>query len=289
MYKIENVKKLVLVSLVSDAYSLGAHWVYDEKQLKELDIDWDNLNAPKAMWHKGKSAGDFTHYGDQALWLYEFLQGKNNFDANEYIVFWKSKIDSYDGYIDGATRETLENISKGVKPTGSSSTDLSIVGRIAPLLLVSKTKEEFLKNVDEFVKCTHNSDLALKSAKFFANLLLEVLDGNDVESSILKLKYDFDTDIQTYISSGISSKQNNTFESIREFGPACGIDGGFAGVIHLICKYDNLKELLIENAKAGGDSSARGMIASLILAASDHMALEQLPSSWLSIKADKFF
>ena len=31
---IKKVKDLVLSSLVADAYSLGAHWIYDEKQLQ---------------------------------------------------------------------------------------------------------------------------------------------------------------------------------------------------------------------------------------------------------------
>ena len=285
MFEEKTVKTLILTSLIADAYSLGAHWVYDEKQLSELDVDWNDLNAPKAMWHRGKSAGDFTHYGDQTLWLYEFLQDKNSFDTDEYIIYWKNKMDSYSGYIDGATRETLENISNDIKPTGSNSTDLSIVGRIAPLLLVSNTKEEFLQNIEEFVKCTHNSNAAISGAKFFATLLLEVLNSGDIEASLSKLKGDFDTDIQTYISNGISSKFNASFKSIREFGPACDIEGGFEGVIHLIVKYDNLKDLLIENAKAGGDSSARGMIASLILAASDKSMFSHIPQNWLNIRA----
>lgn len=283
MFDEKIVKRLILTSLVADAYSLGAHWIYDEEQLKELDIDWNILNAPNAMWHKGKKAGDFTHYGDQILWLYEFLKGKNCFDANEYQSFWKTKAENYNGYVDGSTRETLENISKGIKPSGAPSTDLSIVGRIAPLLLVSKTKEEFLKNVEEFVKCTHNSELALISARFFASLLIEVLEGKEIETSILKLKEDYEPNIQTYVSNGILSKQNDTFKTIREFGPACGIEGGFEGVIHLLSKYNNLKDMLIENAKAGGDSSARGMIASIILTASNSTVFEQIPEDWLKI------
>ena len=285
MFDEKKIKELILVSLVADAYSLGAHWVYDEKQLAELDIDWNELNVPKAMWHKGKGTGDFTHYGDHTLWLYEFVQGKGSFDADEYLEYWKNKLESYDGYVDGSTRESLENITNGVKPSGSGSSDLSIVGRIAPLLLVSKTKEEFLQNVEDFTKCTHNSNAAVSGAKFFASLLLEVLNGNDIESSILKLKEDYDTQIQTHITNGSQSKSSDSFQTIRDFGPACGIEEGFPGVIHLLCKYDNLKELLISNAKAGGDSSARAMIASLIFTASNSSALSQIPQSWLKIRA----
>lgn len=285
MFDEKKVKELILSSLVADSYSLGAHWIYDEKQLESLDVDWNELNDAQAIWHKDKKAGDFTHYGDQTFWLYQFLQSRNSFDVNEYVDYWKSRVDVYNGYIDGATRESLENIENGVSPTGSGSTDLSVVGRIASLLLVSSSKDEFLQNVEEFVKCTHNSNEAIVASKFFAMLLVKVLSGAAIEDSILELKEQFDTKIQSFIFSGVASKTDDTFTAIRGFGPACDISGGFEGVIHLLCKYDNLQEMLTANAKAGGDTSARAMIASYIFMAQKSKSLVAIPTNWLNIKA----
>jgi ADP-ribosylglycohydrolase len=282
MFDIKKIKQLVLTSLVTDAYSLGAHWVYDEKQLANNDLNWDELNNPLSVWHKGKSAGDFTHYGDQTYWLYKFLEDKKTFDDKEYLIFWEEKIKSYDGYIDGATRETLENIKNGVTPTGSNSTDLSIVGRIAPLLLVSSSKEEFLSNVETFVKLTHNSEKSVSATLFFAKLLLECLDGKDIVSAIEDLKGQSNDAIKSLIEKGLASKDEDTFESIRAFGPACDVVEGFSGIIHLLSKYSNLKDMLISNAKAGGDSSARGMIAAIVFMANQPSS--QIPKNWLAIK-----
>lgn len=281
MYE-DKIKDLVLTSLVTDAYCLGTHWIYDENQLINNDIRWEELNKPLAIWHKGKSAGDFTHYGDQTYWLYEFLKDKDSFDENEYLKFWFEKMKTYTGYIDGASRDTILNIENSVTPSGSNSHDLSIVGRIVPLLKVSKTKEEFLQNVEKFVKLTHNSKEAVKSADFFANLLLMVLEKNDIEKSIVQLKSSYDSYFQDMIQKGLDSKNSDTFKTIREFGPACDINGGFSGVIHLLCKYDNLKDMLISNLKAGGDTSARAMIASVILLANKQMS--EIPKNWLNLK-----
>ena len=278
----EKIKDLVLSSLVVDSYCLGTHWIYDEKQLINNSIDWNVLNAPMAIWHKGKTAGDFTHYGDQTLWLYEFLKDKNSFDEDSFKDFWFKNMKTYTGYVDGASRNTVSNIEEKISPSGSSSTDLSIVGRIAPLLKVSKTKEEFLQNVEKFVKLTHNSKEAVKSADFFANLLLMVLEKNDIEKSIVQLKSSYDSYFQDMIQKGLDSKNSDTFKTIREFGPACDINGGFSGVIHLLCKYDNLKDMLISNSKAGGDTSARAMIASVILLANKQMS--EIPKNWLNLK-----
>lgn len=281
MYE-DKIKDLVLTSLVTDAYCLGTHWIYDENQLINNDIRWEELNKPLAIWHKGKSAGDFTHYGDQTYWLYEFLKDKDSFDEKEYLKFWFEKMKTYTGYIDGASRDTILNIENNVTPSGSNSHDLSIVGRIVPLLKVSKTKEEFLQNVEKFVKLTHNSKEAVKSADFFANLLLMVLEKNDIEKSIVQLKSSYDSYFQDMIQKGLDSKNSDTFKTIREFGPACDINGGFSGVIHLLCKYDNLKDMLISNSKAGGDTSARAMIASVILLANKQMS--EIPKNWLNLK-----
>ncbi|MDZ7818638.1 MAG: ADP-ribosylglycohydrolase family protein [Aliarcobacter sp.] len=280
MYE-EKIKDLVLTSFVTDSYCLGTHWVYDETQLVNNDINWEDLNAPLAMWHKGKSVGDFTHYGDQTYWLYEFLKDKNSFDEKEYLDFWFEKMKTYTGYIDGATRDTISNIENSVVPSGANSHDLSVVGRITPLLKVSKTKEEFLQNVEKFVKLTHNSKIAIQSADFFANLLLLVLEKNEIEKSILQLKNSYDSHFQDMIEKGVNSKNSDTFETIRTFGPACDINSGFSGVIHLLCKYDNLKDMLMANSKAGGDSSARAMIASVILTANNDSI--EIPKNWLNL------
>lgn len=283
MYE-NKIKDLVLATLVTDAYCLGTHWIYDETQLVENDIIWDELNNPLAIWHKGKRAGDFTHYGDQSYWLYEFLKDKNSFDEKEYLNFWFNKMKTYTGYVDGASRDTILNIENNVTPSGSSSHDLSIVGRIVPLLKVSKTKEEFLQNVEKFVKLTHNNKEAIQSADFFANLLLMVLEKNDIEKSILQLKNSYDAHFQDMIQKGLDSKASDTFETIRTFGPACDINGGFSGVIHLLCKYDNLKDMLISNSKVGGDTSARAMIASAILFANKDIS--EIPKNWLNLKVN---
>mgnify|MGYP005991653413 FL=1 len=283
MYE-EKIKDLVLTTLVTDSYCLGTHWVYDENQLINNDINWEDLNAPLAMWHKGKSAGDFTHYGDQTYWLYEFLKDKNSFNEKEFLDFWFEKMKTYTGYIDGASRNTILNIENNVTPSGADSHDLSIVGRIIPLLKVSKTKEEFLQNVTKFVKLTHNSKDAIQSADFFANLLLLVLEKNEIEESILQLKDSYDSFFQDMMEKGINSKNSDTFETIRTFGPACDINGGFSGIIHLLCKYDNLKDMLIANSKAGGDTSARAMIASAILLANKKIG--EIPNNWLNLKVN---
>lgn len=266
-----KITRTILASLVADAYALGAHWIYDEKQLQDLPIDWDALNAPQAMWHKGKEKGDFTHYGDQTFFLLEYMVENNNtFNKEDFYSFWSKKMTDYKGYIDGATRGALGHI-------GSESNDLSICGRIAPLLLGAKTKESFLTRVEELVSITHNSPLAHGASQFFAELLWDSLETHEIVQNIEKLKVKYPA-LLSWINQGLNSKNQETYSTIREFGPACGIDGGFAGVIHLLCLQDDFKTIMQKNAKAGGDSSARGMVVAMILATQNDC---MLPQEWI--------
>lgn len=285
MFSKEKINEIITATLVVDSYSLGSHWVYDEIQLKDLPINWETLNAPQAMWHKGKKAGDFTHIGDQLHWLNEFVQDKEDFDASLYLKFWQDKMSTYDGYIDGATRGTLSNIEDG-KNVGSDSEDFSVIGRITPLLLVSKNEDAFVQNVEKFVKLSHNSSNVIESAIFFARLLFRVIDGKNIEEEVLSLKNAFDPFIIEGVEKGIASKDGNTFDAIRNFGPACGVDEGFPGIIHLLTKYPkDFKELLIQNAKAGGDTSSRAMVATMIIVSNS--SSDSIPKEWFELNINK--
>ena len=269
------IQNAIQGAFVADAYSLGAHWIYDETQLKNLPIDWEDLNAPQAMWHKGKAKGDFTHYGDHGKWLYEYIQINNHFDPSEYAAFWIKKMEDYQGYVDGSSRDTLAILKNNSQALcGASSHDLSIIGRIAPLLLVSKTKEEFLANTEMFVSLTHNSHVALKAAQFFASALYDVALGSDIADTLKHTAVD--PLLARAHGASVNSKNQESFSTIRNFGPACGVEGGFEGTIHVLLSYDDYKSAMIANAKAGGDNAARGMIIGMIMGAAN----KEIPPMW---------
>lgn len=262
-------------AFVADAYCLGSHWIYDETQLKDLPVDWEDLNAPQAMWHKGKEKGDFTHYGDHGQWFFEYIQINSRFDPSEYASFWANKMEDYQGYVDGSSRETLTILKNNPQTLcGASSHDLSIIGRIAPLLLISKTKEEFLTYTQMFVSLTHNSEIVLKAAQFFATVLFDVAMGATISDTLKHTA--IDPILARAHGAALNSKGQESFSTIRTFGPACGVEGGFEGTIHILLSYDDYKSAMIANAKAGGDNAARAMIIGMIMGAAN----KEIPQMW---------
>ena len=273
-------EEIILSTLVADTYSLGAHWVYMRRQLEESTLDWENLNAPMSKSHPTKNKGDFTHYGDQNIWLYEYLKKENEFEPEKFIKVWQKKMDSYDGYVDENSTETLRNLNIPLAlPCGGVSDDLSVIGRIAPLLLVSNTEEEFLKNVRAFVLLTHFSEVIKEASEYFAKVLWAVIHGADIMESFNTFKSPYTHRLKEYFTKAMGSTLD-TFDAIRIFGPANDTEEGFPGVIYLINKYgSDYKTVMIENAKAGGDSSSRAMLISMLLVAA--YGKEIIPNNWI--------
>jgi len=129
---------------------------------------------------------------------------------------------------------------------------------------------------------THNHPHVLASAELFARAFLNVLAGNRPSESILKASdaMEADTQIKQAVKNGLASKTQNTRNAIAGFGQMCSVEAALPSTIHLIAKYeDNLKEALVENIMAGGDSSARGMFAGFLIGA--YNGPDAIPMEWL--------
>ena len=282
---INTPEAMVLASFIGDALSLGPHWIYNTEKLKALfGRVGDYITPPKGSYHAGKEAGDFTHYGDQTLVLLESLAANGGFDAEDFSKRWRELFESYDGYIDGATRETLKNLASGSEPlkAGSSSNDLAGASRIAPIVYAYKDNEDaMVYAVRTQTRMTHNHPDVIDAAEFFARVTKKVLGGESPTAAIIEIaKERFkDSPIFGWVEKGLASLETPSEEAIRRFGQSCHIPEAFPSVIHLIGKYEeNLKEALIKNVMAGGDSAARGMLVGMVLGA--YRGMESLPVKW---------
>jgi hypothetical protein len=78
----ERARQAVVGALVGDAAALGLHWIYDADRLAEMGGEAPEFREPDLrayrgvsayLAHKGKRAGDRTHYGEQLLVLLRSL------------------------------------------------------------------------------------------------------------------------------------------------------------------------------------------------------------------------
>ena len=281
-------RSVVLASLAADALALGAHWIYDTRQI-DLQIGRvDALRAPlPTSSHKTKTRGDLTHYGDQTVVLLDALAESGGFSVDVFARMWRDLFAAdYNGYRDHATKETLKQFDGGrpLADIGSSSTDLRGAARIAPLVyFYQNDMDTMLAAVRQQTAMTHRNTDVIDSAVFFAQVTAAVLRGKEPTvalQNVARLSFDRHP-FKQWVSEGLGSHGRDTRRAIGQFGQACDVSASFPGVVHLIAKYqDNPRDGLVENVMAGGDSAARGLLAGMVFGA--YSGMDAIAQEWVS-------
>jgi ADP-ribosylglycohydrolase len=281
-----NAKAMVLASFAADALALGAHWIYDTDQITTTFKRVETFQKPgENSYHSTKNLGEFTHYGDQMLVLLESLAACRGFDLKHFAAQWRAHQQHYTGYIDHATRSTLSNFKDGKAPesAGSESTDLGGAARMAPLAYAYRNAgDELANSARTQTAMTHNHILVTDSAAFFSAVVFRILQGESPVAAIeATTAMQFNREpFLTWVNNGIESRASGTISAVKRFGQMCEVGAAFPGVIHLVARYENdLRQALIENVMAGGDSAARGMLTGMLLGA--HHGFAAIPEAWL--------
>ncbi len=276
-----RLKAALWGAFYGDAYALGAHWLYDTHQISKSEFDTKRFNDPLTDYHQGKVAGDFTHYGDQMLWLLDAIAHEDDFTVESFSKVWKEKMSSYKGYIDGASKQTLNALSEGKSSLGcgSSSHDLSVVGRMMPLVYAYHSD---MDKMMEFVKLhtvfTHMTKELVESAAYFNELIMAVSMGADIGRAIEDIALAYSENVQKWVADGVSKAEKESIDAIKELGQSCSVEGGFAAVIYLLVRFSDFQEAMEANVLAGGDSAARGILVGAVLGA--YGGMEVIPFNY---------
>ena len=277
---------MVLASFAADSLSLGVHWIYNTNVIdKKFGRVEHFLKPERPTYHPTKDKGEFTHYGDQTMVLLESVAECSGFKLTDFAARWQKLFENYNGYVDGATKGTLANISSGkaVSNAGSSSDDLAGAGRIAPLIYVyHNDRKVLIASAKAQTAFTHNNPQVIESAVFFSTTTLKILEGAAPKEAILEVQKEkwVQPSLFEWIEKGLGSIAQESRQAILNFGQMCEIPAAFPSVIHLIVKYENdLKTALVENAMAGGDSAGRGLLVGMALGA--HLGMDAIPGHWL--------
>ncbi len=283
----DNAYAMVMAAFAADSLALGVHWIYNTNVIDRKVGRVEKLLKPIVKsWHPNRDRGEFTHYGDQTLVLLESVAACGAFELADFARRWQALFQDYDGYVDQATKATLKNFAEGKAPeeAGSDSTDLGGAARMAALgYRYGYEPDEFTRTAVDQARMTHNHPHVLASAAFFARVTAAVLGGSKPVDAMQKAAGETyeDAPVGQWVEQGLASTGGDTRETIKAFGQECETEAAFPATIHLIAKYeDDLKEALVENVMAGGDSSARGMLAAMVLTA--RLGPGAIPANWLS-------
>lgn len=283
------MKNILITSLVADALSLGAHWIYSQREIADKFGNITGYSDPATSYHPGKQAGDFTHYGDQTMVLLRSLASHGRFDltsfAEEWRAFWESP--ETQSYRDGATKATLANLRSGLPPAQASSPSNDIAGaaRIAPLFLLKwESSEDLIAAVRAQTSFTHGDPAVVEAAEFFARVTLAVREGVAIPDALRAAAplTAWNAIPGEWFDAALASSASATPDSAatKAHGLTCHIPEAFPAVCHLLLRHpDDVAAALTTNVEAGGDNAARGMIIGMIHGAKPDA--RPLPEHWL--------
>ncbi len=278
----DRIAGAILGSFVADTLSLGVHWVYNPRHIARtigrLEGPIDPIQGAD-RYHPNRKRGQFTHFGDQAMVLLRSVSEIGGWSLEDFGERWMAMWDGYDGYVDKATRDTLE-------AGRSSSDELAGLARMAPLLVAlgEEPEIEFVTAVRQQTGLTHGDPALLEASDFFAGMLHAVVHGASIDEALDRaLDHDYvELPAQEFVDQARARLDDDADVSaiVKDLGATCHLPDAFPSTIYLLLKLGgSLEEMLIENAMAGGDSGARGMVLGAILGARDGVLA--IPASWL--------
>ncbi len=264
------MKRYTTAALVADSLSLGPHWIYNQAKLERVYPDGiTEPQPPLSSYHPRRGAGQLTHYGDQTLWLSRLIDKNGGFDPERWKSVWMENMGSYDGYIDGASRDTMA--AGGSKP--STSNDLAGATRIAPLLDLAMSLDETIAAARQQTRLTHGDPGVADAAEFFVRATFAVRDGASLEQALLTAAgegtYD-DLNPTAAIERASNSDPVDYRKASSELGLTCHLPEAFPLTLYFALRPGaEFAGAMSDNGMAGGDTSARAMLLALLFAARD--------------------
>jgi ADP-ribosylglycohydrolase len=283
----DKLAGLVYGSFIADALALGAHWIYDQEELRrDFGRVTHFLDPREDSYHPSKKRGEQTHYGDQALTLMESIKSRGRFDVFGFAQDWSRMWDGYPDYFDQATKETLKHLNAGTpaKEAASNSNELGGAARIAPLLALMSgdSVECAVAAARAQTALTHSSYIAGDAAEFLTRIVFALLAGAELRASIEQAAgatYD-ELDVRAMLQRVEATRSLELAAAAKSLGLACPAPQALPTLLMLLDRCgDDFEKALIENTNAGGDNAARGLALGMVLGAMHGKS--RIPERWL--------
>lgn len=287
---------LFRAAFLADSLSLGPHWIYNQEKVARLYPDGISaLDSPRSNYHPNRGKGDFTHYGDQMLFLAQSLAATSSWSLPAFTAVWQNKMTGFDGYTDGASQTTLDNLAKGSSNPASDSNDLAGASRMVPVLALSQTSlEQRVSAAREQTALTHGNGQVIDAAEFFARVIDALQSGSDLPAALhlaAEAPYQALPAKEWLARATGALSDDDHLSTASSFGLTCHIPEAFPLTLYYALRWHQqgapkdssaFLSSLSENALAGGDTSARTILHGALLAAAGCALPNEL---WQSLSA----
>lgn len=301
-----RVRGMLWGALVADAAALGAHWYYDQEDLKKMFPGGIvGFETPAEQhYHKGKVSGELTMYGDALKLLLETCAAEQGYSVEAFgKQFMKTMTPGhYAGYIDHATRETFEIYEAHLKNSpsvafdfqqGSDDNQMAGATSLMPIVALFDGSADFYERIAAFVRIRQNHPEAIAYCQIQAGILSGLLNGGapgDVIADVLK-EAPLEPMMREAIAARVRDAHNELISeditaSTVDLGYSCPLPGSFPASLYsfLKLKDESYEEAILSIIRAGGESAGRGMLVGAWLGALHGDAY--IPEAWRNKLAD---
>lgn len=217
-------------ALVADALTLGTHYEYDAKKIKQFYGMIDKYYAPGEKtggethgigwgarnYHGGngrgepKMAGEQTDYGDYNILILEHLAAHptERIDLRRLIPRWQERLETWRAWMCTQTKQTNDQVLQGVPldRIGGMSNAMAIRHAAA---YAAFSSEEDVVHAAKTAMFTHREASALEGGEFFARVTHRIIHQRmTAREAIL--------DVSSRSSSFIQGKVKQAIEKVQE-------------------------------------------------------------------------
>jgi len=294
----DRLRGMVWGSFLGDAAGLGTHWIYNLEDLREKYPEGvGGFEEPRpGHYHAGKEPGSFTHYGDASLLLLESIAEEGGFDAGLFGQRFVERMAPgvYDGYVDSATRGTVENYRDWTDrhpgepydfQNGADDDQLATATSLPALAVRYAGTANWLERVEDLARVRQNNGRAIAYARTQADLLGELLQGTDLHSALHRVEEragkdpDFGPELLRRFRDAFERKHLSMERATGELGQACPLISSFPAALHaLLREPEDFRACITGILAAGGDNAGRASLAGGCLGA--HLGEAALPPAW---------
>jgi len=223
-------------------------------------------------YHLGLQAGENTLEAQLTRLLVRSITELRSFSVegflNSYVHFMQTPGSHNDTYASTAHRMFFANIVRGKPPLQCADNDghntdaIDALTLTVPVILryFDAPRDERNFKVRQVVSATRKSTALMPFADGFADLLVDVLNGEDLRSAVEKC------------GKALGGPRNSIKAMVERSNSdpmtACYIDSSFPALLFFAYKYaDSPEAAILANANAGGENVARGSLLGALVGA----------------------
>ncbi|MFK7754661.1 MAG: ADP-ribosylglycohydrolase family protein [Sedimentitalea sp.] len=286
---------LMMGALVSDAASLGVHWIYDVARIGEIRdrhgstafVPYDPAHfadVPAYDAHPGRPFGAQSQYGETLMLAMTHMAQTGRFDVSGYSAAYSAHFGAggpYNGYIDRPTRGTLANLTAETSPSGVDDDQLPALSTL-PALVGYPSADQM-----RAVQVTNVNSEAEIYASVVAHLFSSVTDGTDVHDALRAAANTAPDPAKSLLLGALDSDITDSVAYGEITKRACHLNMGVPLAFHILTHAPTYRDAIEANTSAGGDSAGRSLLIGAVMGAVHGVGTPTgVPVEWLLNLAD---